>query len=162
VAYEGEPYILAGWNREKTKYVYRFRKGGEGFPALNPELERVRNRSSDLSYVFALLWGFLPAALQENLEFYGRYRSRPYVLISIGLNSLVALSMIGPGLRNLSRGVFETGSLVLLAVAVLLFMESALRLLRLLKDGRMSGSCLGFLVKPLYDLAIKDRPGPPA
>jgi hypothetical protein len=160
VTYGGESYILAGSGRKKTKFFYRFRKGGEDFPILDPELEKVRNRSSDLSYVFAPLWGFLPSDLQKALEFYGRYRPRPYVIISICFNFLAALAIMGPGLRNVSRGVFEIWSLVLLAAALLLFMESVLRLLRLMKDGQITGSFLAFLVKPVYYRAIRDRPVP--
>jgi hypothetical protein len=162
VTYEGVPYILEGSGREKTKFFYRFRMGGEGFPVLDPELEKVRNRSSDLSYVFAPLWGFLPSDLQKALEFYGRYRPRPYVIISICFNFLAAFAIMGSGLRNVFRGVFEIWSLILLAVALPLFMESILRLLRLMKDGQISGSFLAFLVKPVYYRAIKDRPVPPS
>jgi hypothetical protein len=158
VMYKGESYILAGWDRQTNRYCYRFRRGGGGFPVLDPELEKARNRSSDRSYVFAILWGFLPRGLQEALEFYGRYRPRPNVLISIGLTALVALAFVGPGLRNLSRSVFEPGSLALLAVALFLLAECATRLLRLLREGRASGSVLGLLVRPLYDRAFKDRP----
>jgi hypothetical protein len=158
VMYKGESYILAGWDRQTNRYCYRFRRGGGGFPVLDPELEKARNRSSDHSYVFAILWGFLPRGLQEALEFYGRYRPRPNVLISIGLTALVALAFVGPGLRNLSRSVFEPGSLALLAVALFLLAECATRLLRLLREGRASGSVLGLLVRPLYDRAFKDRP----
>jgi hypothetical protein len=162
VTYEGEPYILAESGREKMKYFYRFRKGGEGFPILDPELEKVRNRSSDLSYVFAPLWGFLPSDLQKALEFYGRYRPRPYVILSSCFNFLVALAIMGSGLRNVSRGVLEIWSLVLLAAALPLFMESIVRLLRLMMDGQITGSFLAFLVKPVYYLAFKDRPVPPS
>ena len=159
VTFEGEPYILAGSGREKTKFVYRFRKGGEGFPVLDPELEKVRNRSSELSYVFAPLWGFLPSGLQKSIEFYGRYRPRPYVILSIGFDFLVALALIGPGLRNVSVGVFETWSLVLLAASLLLFIESILRLLRLVRNRQTTGSVLAFLVRPLYNLVFKDQKG---
>jgi hypothetical protein len=161
VTYEGVPYILAGSGREKTKFFYRFRKGGEGFPVLDPELEKVRNRSSDLSYVFAPLWGFLPADLQKTLEFYGRYRPRPYVILSSCFNFLVALSIMGPGLRNVSRGVFEFWSLALLAAALAFLVDSIVRLLRLIWDGQATGSFLAFIVEPVYDLAFKDRPAPP-
>ncbi|MGA2531402.1 MAG: hypothetical protein ABSG19_00045 [Candidatus Aminicenantales bacterium] len=162
VTYGGESYLLAESRREKRKYFYRFQKGGEGFPFLDPELEKVRNRSSDLSYVFAPLWGFLPSDLQKSLEFYGRYRPRPYVIISICFNFLAGLAIMGPGLRNVSRGVFEIWSLALLGAALLLVMESILRLLRLITDGKTTGSFLAFLVKPVYNLAIKDRPVPPS
>jgi hypothetical protein len=158
VIHKGEPYILAGWNRQANRHFYRFRRGGGGFPVLDPELEKVRNRSSDLSYVYAIVWGFLPRDLQEALEFYGRYRPRPNVLISIGLTALVALAFVGPGLRSLSRSVFEPGSLAILAGALFLFAECAVRLLRLLTEGRASGSILGLLVRPFYDRAFKDRP----
>jgi hypothetical protein len=60
--------------------------------------------------------------------------------------------------RSLSSGVLGIRSLFALAIALLLFVESLLRLLRLSKDGRTSGSVLGVLIKPLYDKAIKDRP----
>jgi hypothetical protein len=160
VTYGGESYILSGWGREKKRHVYRFRKGGEGFPVLDPELEKARNRTSDLSYVFAPLWGFLPADLQKALEFYGRYTPRRSVIVSIGLNLLLALAIAGPGLKNVSRGVFEAWSLLRLAAALALFVESAVRLLRLLGDGRISGSVLGFLVRPLYARAIRARPSP--
>ena len=83
-------------------------------------------------------------------------------MISIGFNFLAALAIMGPGLRNVSRGVFEIWSLVLLAAACLLFTESILRLRRLLWDGKITGSFLAFLVKPVYYLAIKDRPVPPS
>ncbi|MDH4272196.1 MAG: hypothetical protein OEW18_09505, partial [Candidatus Aminicenantes bacterium] len=162
VTYGGEPYMLVGSGHERTKFSYRFQKGGEGFPLLDPELEKVRNRSSDLSYVYAPLWGFLPADLQQALEFYGRYRPRPYVILSICFNVLLAIAIMGPGLRNVSRGVFEIGSLVLLAAAGALLMESIARLLRLMRDGRATGSFLAFLVKPVFYLAIKDRPVPPS
>ena len=158
VTFGGEPYILAGSGREKTKYRYRFRKGGEGFPILDPELEKARNRSSDLSYAFAPLWGFLAAERQEAIEFYGRYNPRPYVMISIGINVLIALTLIGPGLRNAARGLFPVWSLLALAAAGLLFTESALRAMWLVKDGRTSGSVLGVFVRPLFDHVIKDRP----
>ena len=158
VMYSGEPFILAGSSREKTKYVYRFRKGGAGFPILDPELEKTRNRSSDLSYAFAPLWGFLPAEDQKALEFYGRYNPRPYVMMSIGINVLIALAIVGPGLRNAARGLFEIRSLVPLVAAGLLFTESLLRIVWLAKDGRASGSLLGAFVRPLYDHFIKDRP----
>jgi hypothetical protein len=160
VTYRGEPYILAGGGRERAKHVYSFRKGGEGFPVLDPELEKLRNRSSDLSYAFSLLWGFLPPDLQDRLEFYGRYRARPHVLISIGLTFLAALALVGPGLRSVSRGSFDIWGLITLAIALLFFADGILRLSRLTKDGRTSGSLLAFLVKPAYDLAIKDRPVP--
>lgn len=162
VTYGGEPYILAGAGREKTKFSYYFRKGGEGFPILDPELEKARNRSSELSYVFAPLWGFLPADLQQALEFYGRYRPRPYVILSSCFNFLAAFAIMGPGLRNVSRGIFEIWSLVLLAAALPLFMESIVRLLRLMMDGQITGSFVAFLVKPVYYLAIRDRPAPPS
>ncbi len=159
--YQGESYILAGSDREKAKYLYRFRNGGRGFPELDPEREKARNRSSDLSYVLAPLWGFLPAGLQKAIESYGRYRPRPYVILSICFNALAALAMIGPGLRNASRGIFEIGSLLLSAAAVVLIVESALRILRLTIEGRISGSCLAVLVKPVYRLAFKDSLAPP-
>jgi hypothetical protein len=160
VNYGGGSYILAGWEREGSNHIYRFRKGGEGFPVLDPGLEKVRNRSSDLSYVLAPIWGFLPPDLQGALEFYGRYRSRPYVTLSVGITFLTALALIGPGLRNASLGVFKIWSLAKLAVALFLFWECGLRLLRLMKDGHASGSILAFLVRPIYDWAIKDRPAP--
>jgi len=158
VTYEGEPYILTGSGRDRAKFVYRFRKGGGAFPILDPELEKVRNRSSDLSYVLAPLWGFLPSGLQKSLEFYGRYRPRPYVIMSICFNVLLAIALIGPGLRNVSLGVFEIWSLALLIAAIALLLESVLRVLRLMRDGQATGSLLAFLVKPVYRLAIKDRP----
>jgi hypothetical protein len=160
VTYKGEPYILAGWDRERTKYSYRFRRGGEGFPGLDPALEEVRNRSSDMSHVFAILWGFLPPDCQETLEFYGRYRSRPYVLISVGLNALVALALMGPGLTAAAKDRFEVWGLFKLAIAVYLFTECLLRLFKVLKGGRAIGSVVGLLVRPLYDRVIKDRPAP--
>jgi len=162
VTYGGEPYVLTGSDRERTDFSYRFRKGGEGFPVLDPELEKVRNRSSDLSYVLAPLWGFLPADLQRGLEFYGRYRPRPWILLSIGFNFLAALAIMGSGMRNISRGVYETWSLILLAVAVPLLLESVLRIIRLTSNGETTGSFLAFLVKPVYYMAIKDNPAPPS
>jgi len=162
VTYEGEPYILTGSGREREDFSYRFRKGGEGFPVLDRELEQVRNRSSDLSYVLAPLWGFLPGDLQRGLEFYGRYRPRPYVLLSIGFNLLLALAFMGSGLKNTSLGIFEVWSLVLLAAGVALIVESVLRLVRLMDKGEITGSFLAFLAKPVYYMAIKDNPVPPA
>ena len=162
VTYEGEPYVLAGSDRDREDYSYRFRKGGEGFPVLDRELEQVRNRSSDLSYVLAPLWGFLPGDLQRALELYGRYRPRPYVLLSIGFNFLVALAVMGSGLKNISLGVYEVWSLVLLAGGISLLVESVLRLVRLLDKGEITGSFLAFLVKPVYYMAIKDNPLPPS
>ncbi|MGB7294536.1 MAG: hypothetical protein WBC70_03030 [Candidatus Aminicenantales bacterium] len=162
VTYEGEPYILSGSDRERTDFSYRFRKGGEGFPVLDPKLEQVRNRSSDLSYVLAPLWGFLPPELQGKLEFYGRYRPRPYVLLSIVFNFLAAIALMGSGLRNIALGVYEIWSLVLLAAGVSLLVESVLRLVRLLSNGETTGSVLAFLVKPIYYMAIKDNPLPPS
>jgi hypothetical protein len=162
VTYAGEAYVLEDRRRDRTTYHYRFRKGGEGFPVLDPERERVRNRASDLSYVFAILWGFLPAQRQEALEFYGRYRARSYVLISIFINVLVAIALVGPGLRAAAVGRIGLGGLVTLALAIFLFAESAVRLLRLLTEGRPSGSLVGLPIKPLYDLAFAARPDRPA
>jgi hypothetical protein len=162
VSYEGESYMLAGSGREKDNFAYHFRKGGEGFPILDPELEIIRNRSSDRSYVLAPLWGFLPPNLQKALEFYGRYRSRPYVILSIGFNFLMALALTGPGMNSISRGVFGIWNLTLLAVGLALFMESVLRLVRLLTNGEITGSVLAFLVKPVYYMAMKDNPARPS
>lgn len=159
VTYEGEPYVLTETGQDKKKYAYRFRSGGGNFPVLDPKLEKARNRSSDLSYVFAPLWGFLPAQLQKRLEFFGRYRPFPGVIISVGINTLIGLALAGPGLRAVALGSFGVWSLAKLVAAAGLFTESALRLLRLLKDGQTSGSILGVLVRPLYDHAIKDLPG---
>jgi hypothetical protein len=158
VTYQGESFLLTESNRKTAKFYYRFRRGGAGFPILDPELEKARNRSSDLSYVFAFLWGFLPSELQRRLEFYGRYKPRPNVIASACFNLLVALALVGPGLRSMSRGVFEIWSLALLAVALALFTESLMRLLRLVKDREISGSLLAFLVKPAYRMMIKDGP----
>ena len=155
VTYEGEPYILSGSNRERTDFSYRFRKGGEVFPVLDPKLEQVRNRSSDLSYVLAPLWGFLPAELQRKLEFYGRYRPRPYALLSIVFNFLLAVALMGSGAKNIAFGTYEIWSLILLAGSVSLLVESVLRLIRLLDKGEITGSYLAFLVKPVYYMAIK-------
>lgn len=162
VKYEGDSYVLAGSDRENRNYVYRFQRGGQGFPILDPESEKARNRSSELSYAFAPLWGFLPADLQKSLEFYGRYRPRPYVILSIGINLLVALSIVGPGLRDVSAGLFRIPGLIAIACSFALLIESALRLLRLIKNGEVTGSVLGFLVKPIYLRAIRERPIPPS
>lgn len=162
VSYEGESYILTGSGRERDDFFYHFRKGGTGFPGLDLELEQTRNRSSDLSYVLAPLWGFLPSDLQRGFEFYGRYRSRPYVFLSIGFNLLLALALMGSGMRNISLGIFEVWSLVLLATGLSLLVESVLRLVRLMDKGEITGSLLAFLVKPVYYMAIKDNPVPPA
>ena len=159
VTFEGVPYILTGSDHDRMGFSYRFRKGGEGFPVLDPKLERVRNRSSDLSYVLAPLWGFLPADLQRRLEFYGRYRPRPYILLSVGLNLLFSLAIMSPGLKNTALRVYETWDLVLLAAGAALFLECVVRLVRLL-DGETTGSFLAFLVKPVYYMAIKDNPTP--
>jgi len=158
VTYGGEPYVLTASDRERTDFAYHFRKGGEGFPVLDREVEQIRNRSSDLSYILAPLWGFLPPGLQRALEFYGRYRPRPYVLLSIGFNFLVALAFMGSGLKDISRGVYEFWSLVLLAAAVSLVVESVLRLVRLMRNGEITGSLLAFLVKPIYYMTIRDNP----
>lgn len=161
VTYRGESYALAEAGREKKEFFYRFHKGDGKYPPLDPRLEALRNKSSDLSYVFAILWGFLPESRQRALEFYGRYRPGRYVLVSVGINILVALALAGPGLRNLAGGGLEIGGLVLFAAAFVLFGESAWRLWRVLNEGRPSGSCLGLFVMPLYDLAFRDRPVPP-
>jgi hypothetical protein len=160
VTYRGESYALAESGRAKTRFFYRFRRGGQGFPILDQELEKVRNRSSDRSYVLAPLWGFLSGDLQKALELYGRYRPRPYVALSIGFNFLAALALMGSGLKDITRGVFEIWSLVLLAAALFLLLESVLRLFRLLKNRQTTGSLLAFLVKPVYYLAIKDHSVP--
>jgi hypothetical protein len=155
VEFEGESYVLTESNRVKTSFFYRFRKGGEGFPLFDPARERDRNIVSDRSYVFAPLWGFLPPAMQSALEFYGRYRSRPYVLLSIAFNGLAAAAIMGSGFRNITRGVFELWNLLWFGVGLFLFLESVLRLLRHVKDGEVTGSVLAVLVKPIYFMAIK-------
>jgi hypothetical protein len=160
VTYRGQPYVLEDSASKKRSYSYRFRKGGAGFPALDPDLEKVRNRSSDLSYVFAPLWGFLPARLQRSLEFFGRYKPRPYAALSIGFDLLLALALAGPGLKTLSQGSLAPWPLVKLAAAVALFTECVLRFLRLVWDGRTTGSILGFLVRPLFRHAVKGLPSP--
>jgi hypothetical protein len=57
--------------------------------------------------------------------------------------------------------IYKTWDLVLLAAGAALFLECVVRLIRLL-NGETSGSFLGFLVKPVYYMAIKDDPTPPA
>jgi hypothetical protein len=160
VTYEGESYTLTGSDRDRAGFSYRFRKGGRDFPVLDPMLEQVRNRSSDLSYALAPLWGFLPPDLQRGLEFYGRYRPRTYVLLSIGFNFLLGFAFMGPGLTKLARGVYEIWSFIILAAAFALFLESIVRLIRLLGNGETTGSFLAFLIKPVYYMAIKDNPPP--
>jgi hypothetical protein len=155
VVFEGEAYILAESHRAKAAFYYRFRKGGEGFPVLDPVKERDRNIASDRSYVLAPLWGFLPPAMQSALEFYGRYRSRPYVLLSIAFNGLAAAAIMGSGFRNITQGVFELWNLLCFGAGLFLFLESVLRLLRHIKDGEVTGSVLAVLVKPIYYMAIK-------
>ena len=155
VEYRGESYILAGSGRDGTAFSYRFRKGGEGFPVLDPGREFIRNRSADRSFVFAPLWGFLPPSLQTALEFYGRYRPRPYVALSITINFLIAFAIMGPGLKSVFLGVIRPWDILCFAAAVPLFAESILRLLRLL-EGATTGSFLAVLVKPVYYMAIKD------
>jgi hypothetical protein len=161
VTYGGEPYVLTASARENKKYAYRFLKGGGGFPVLDTELEKARNRASDLSYAFAPIWGFLPARLQAVLASYGRYNPRPNVVFSAGVTLLVALALSGPGLKAMAQGAPGAWSLAKLGFAAALFTESLLRILRLFKDGQASGSVLGLLVRPIYDLAIKDGRIPP-
>ena len=155
VVFEGESYVLAESNRAKAAFYYRFHKGGEGFPVLDSVKERDRNIASDRSYVLAPLWGFLPPAMQSALEFYGRYRSRPYVLLSIAFNGLAAAAIMGSGFRNITRGVFELWNLLWFGAGLFLFLESVLRLLRHVKDGEVTGSVLAVFVKPIYYMAIK-------
>lgn len=159
LTYGGRPYILTGWERERDRHVYSFRQGGQDFPALEPAREKARNRASDLSYVLAPLWGFLPPDLQDELESYGRFRARPYIFLSIGFTFLAAVALVGPGVRDLARGGFRIGGAAGLAAALVLFAESALRLRRLLKDGRTPGSLLAVLVKPVYDRTVGSIPG---
>jgi hypothetical protein len=59
-------------------------------------------------------------------------------------------------------GSKEIWSLVLLAAAVSLLVESVLRLVRLMNNGETTGSFLAFLVKPVYYMAIKDNPPLPS
>ena len=160
VTYGGEPYGLTASDREKMTYTYRFLKGGQGFPVLDPELEKMRNRSSDLSYAFAPIWGFLPARLQAVLESYGRYRPRPNAALSIGINVFIALALAGPGLRTAALGGFGLWGAVKLTAAAGLFAESALRSIRLFGERRVTGSVLGILIRPVYDLSVKDRATP--
>ena len=72
---------------------------------------------------------------------------------------LAAVSLVGPGLRDLTRGVFRIGSAAGLVLALVLFAESALRLWRLRKDGRAPASLLAALVKPVYDRTVGNIPG---
>jgi hypothetical protein len=65
---------------------------------------------------------------------------------------------MGSGLKNISLGVYEFWSLVLLAAGVSLLAESVLRLVRLMSSGETTGSFLAFLVKPVYYMAIRDNP----
>jgi hypothetical protein len=65
------------------------------------------------------------------------------------------------GLKNISLGVYETWSLVLLAAAIPLLVESVFRIVRLMNNGEITGSYLAFLIKPVYYVAIKDNPAPP-
>jgi hypothetical protein len=79
-------------------------------------------------------------------------------MLSVGFNLLLALALMGAGLKDLSLQVHAIPSLVGLAAGAPLFLESIVRLIRLL-GGETTGSLLAFLVKPVYYMAIKDTPG---
>jgi hypothetical protein len=158
IVYRGESFTLVDSEREGTNHRYRFRKGGTGFPEADPALERERNIASDRSYALAPLWGFLPRDDQATLEFYGRYRPRPYVRISIAFNLLFSASIIITDMGRMPVGVFGIWNVLWLVFAVILFAESSLRLLRHLQYDEVSGSFLGVFVKPFYYMAVKAGP----
>jgi len=156
IEYQGEFYALVETSRINMSFLYRFRKGGKNFPILDPDRERARNAASDLSYVLAPLWGYLPPKMQAVLESYGRYHPRPFVRLSLAFNLLVAISLMGSDLRNISLGIFGIWNALHFVFALLLLIESVLRIYRLLQ-GAVTGSFLAFLVKPIYYMAIKDE-----
>ncbi|MCX6565175.1 MAG: hypothetical protein NTW38_01910 [Candidatus Aminicenantes bacterium] len=161
ITHRGESFILADFEHAGTSHLYRFRKGGEGFPEADPTLERERNIASDRSYALAPLWGFLPRDLQTALEFHGRYRPRPYVRLSIAFNLLLSASVVITDMWRISVGVFGVWNVLRFAFALVLFGESVIRLLRHIQDGEISGSFLGVFVKPVYFMAVKGGPDEP-
>ena len=46
-----------------------------------------------------------------------------------------------------------------MAASLTLFIESLGRLIKLMRDGQKTGSFLAFLVKPIYNLVVRDRSG---
>jgi hypothetical protein len=159
VTYRGEPFVLTSSEQAGTSHLYRFRKGGGDFPEADPARERDRNISADRAYALVPLWGFLPRDFQRSLEFYGRYRPRPHVLISIAFNFLFSGSMIVMDTARISSGIFSGWIALRLAFAVVLLAESVLRLLRHLQSGEVSGSFLGVFIKPVYYMAVRGGPG---
>lgn len=155
VTYRGEPFKLEGSEKVGTFIVYRFRKGGSGYPEADPARERDRNISSDRSFALAPFWGFLPARDQRAVEFFGRYRSRPYVLLSIAFNFLLSASMILTDAGRIGLGYFGWWIGLRLIFAATLLGESVFRLLRHLSRGEISGSFLGVFVKPIYYMAVR-------
>jgi len=157
VTYRGEPFTLADFEKTGSRILYRFRKGGGGFPEADPVRERDLNISSDRSYALAPLWGFLPARYQRSIEIFGRYRPRPYVLLSIALNFLLSGSMIAVDAARMAAGFFNGWIGLRLVFAAALLGESLIRLLRNLSSGAISGSFLGVFVKPVYYMAVRSE-----
>ena len=154
IVFRGEPFTLVDSEREGTRRLYRFQKGGSGFPEAEPAVERARNIASTRSYALAPLWGFLRREDQAALEFYGRYRPRPYVRLSIAFNLLLSASIVVPDLTRLGLGAFGGWTVLRFVFAAFLLGESLVRLLRHLQTGEVSGSFLGIFVKPVYFLTV--------
>ncbi len=155
ITYGADPFTLVRSATEGKCFRYVFQKGGSGFPAADPALERERNIASDRVYALGPLWGFLSRADQESVAFYGRYNARLNVRLSIAFNFILSGAMLFPELVRLAVGSPGIGDLVRLAFGGILFGESAVRLLRHVQSGEISGSFLGVLIKPLFYLAVQ-------
>jgi len=155
ITYLGDSFSLMKTATEGNYHLYKFRKGGAGFPVADPARERELNIASDRAYALAPLWGFLSSEHQAFLEVYGRYRPRPTVLVSIGFNFLLSASIVVSGLIRFSAGVFGWWNAVPFVFAVILLGESVSRLLRYVQQGEATGSFMGALVKPVFYLLFQ-------
>ena len=100
----------------------------------------------------------LPWGEEAEQEFFGRYHPRPYVLLSIGFNFLLAVSMILTDAGRIGLGYFGWWIGLRLVFGAALLGESVIRLLRHLSRGEISGSFLGVFVKPIYLMAMRGGP----
>lgn len=155
IKFEGKNYLLEEKNFHKNFYIYKFRNTEESYPKTSIEKEKNYNSSSDASIVFAPLWGFLPAELQREIEFYGRYNPFKFTKLSIIFNLIFSSSLlISRGFKLFSNKFFIFDILVLI-FSILLLLESIKRFQNFYEKKQISGSFLGFLFKPFFYILFK-------
>ena len=157
IRYEGKSYALFMHRQTEYYTIYTFKncEHNPKFPVFTPDSETKRNIKGQNSFVFAAFWGYLPGQLQHHLATFGRYDPNQFTLVSILILAVTALPIFCWDIHVIGSGEPDSTNYLRFLITLYLVLEMICRLLRLIMNRQPSGSLLGYLVKPFYDLLFK-------